>query len=222
MRTPIIALGIALLLSACATDGKTGKYEQIDWEPPVWSAEGTSTESAADTETDTTIPEWSSVASLAEPLGDDAVKDGLSRWVSLASLLEGRSGREIGAADRKTVDETLKGLVEDHRSGASIQWTGTGSDSQGRLSLTSRYDADHGVLCGVVDHRHRIDGVEVGGRLTACRGPNGDWVIHQVRWWRAGKDIANTGSWQTLGDEMAAPDEDDAGSEDGTWTSITE
>ncbi len=222
-----------------------------DWTPPVWSASGASEESTASAEPDeaadtpvviatseeaapqsapdTSIPQWSSDTTQTEPSGQDESP----RWVSLASLLEGRIEHDLGATDRERIDDALKGLLEDDQSGSSMPWTGIDSSSHGRLVLASRYYADEGVLCGVVDHRHRIGDIDVGGSLTVCRDQTGDWFVRRMRWWSADETQSRSlesslegdsgsGSWQTLSDELAAPEQDEASSDDGNWSSIPE
>jgi len=222
-----------------------------DWTPPVWSATGSSDESTADAEPDdkveapavvaalkpsnpqpapdTSIPEWSSDVNLAATSDQDAAGGDSPRWVSLASLLEGRIGHDLDEPVRQNIDGAFNRVLGKNRTGAGMPWSDDGTNSRGRVVVTRFYDAEGGILCGVVDHRHQIGNIDVGGSLTACRAQSGHWVVQNVRWWGAEKIQASapegntpSGSWQTLSDELAAPASNVESTGKGNWSTITE
>lgn len=222
-----------------------------DWTPPVWSATAASNEITAVAEPDekaeapavvaalkpsdaqpapdTSIPEWSSEVNLAATSDQDAAGEDQPRWVSLASLLEGRIGYDLDERVRQNIDAAFNRVLGKNRSGAEMPWSDDGTSSQGRIVVTRFYDAEGGILCGVVDHRHHIGDVDVGGSLTVCRAQSGHWVVQNVRWWGAEKTQAdapetNTPSrtWQALSDELAAPADTVDSQEQGNWSTITE
>ena len=179
------------------------------------------------------MPKTQTALAATEPTGEDAARDDPPHWVSLASLLEGRIERDLDATVRRRIDDAFKGVLDDDGAGVLKPWSGVGSNILGRLVLVRRYASVDGRRCGVVEHRHRPGGVDVGGSLTVCRDPSGDWMVEDLRWWSAaetqsrslddapGGDTAS-GSWQTLSDALAAPEPGEAEPRGGGWSGIPE
>lgn len=226
MRISVIAIGIALLLPACVTESESGKAASIDWEPPVWSNE--TAEISEQPAPDTSIPEWSSNTTQAEPSDQEMAQDNPPRWVSLASLLEGRIEHNLGETVRQHIDAAFNRVLGKNQAGAGMPWSEDGTNSRGRLVVTRLYDAEGGIQCGVVDHRHRIGEIDVGGSLMVCRAQSGHWVVRKVRWWSADETQAKSldgddpsSSWQTLNVGLTAPESGVEGStEGGNWSII--
>ncbi len=112
----------------------------------------------------------------------------LGKPYSLSRLLAARLGKALENADAAHLDKASNAAIAG-QTGSSRIWTSIYTGNHGQVTLRRR-DNRGSRECALLHHSHIVDKANIRGSLTACRQPNGPWILDDARWTRSGDDFA--------------------------------
>ncbi len=112
----------------------------------------------------------------------------LGKTFSLSRLISARLGANLDVSDAGGLDSAAHAAIAG-RIRADHDWSTSQTGNSGQVSLLRR-DNRGSQECAILHHGHVFAGARVRGSLTACRRPDGPWILDDARWTRSGDDFA--------------------------------
>ena len=104
---------------------------------------------------------------------------GVLGGIVLGGLIGGAIGNRMDAADRREASRATHTALESGPTGAVGSWHNPDSGNSGTVTPTRTYQAQSGQYCREYEQKVTISGETQTAYGTACRQPDGNWLVTQ-------------------------------------------